>query len=354
MFQQTEIESMSKVFTQLGIKPKADTPEQFAQWLEEYQKGAKPKLKNETPVMEGASALSASSQILEKHPRLPTFSGDKKGETNFDLWKYEVQCLLKDNYSETAISQAIRRSLKGDAARIVMVLGPDANITDILSKFESVYGTIHSKATVLSTFYSAKQRDDESVAAWGCRLEELLNEALKKGLIQASATNDMLKNMFYEGLRSELKDITGFLFDKIPNFDDLRHEVRIKEEEMNQRKKSRKTERTQAVSANEDLQEIKAMIQNLNRDVSEMKKRVYTRDEDTYGEKSQTSQYSKGNRGRGQSYKKGQRKGRQSDEDIICYRCGQPGHLKYGCRVRLDHKSDQDLNTKGPTARRGR
>ena len=284
MFQQTEIESMSKVFTQLGIKPKADTPEQFAQWLEEYQKGAKPKLKNETPVMEGASALSASSQILEKHPRLPTFSGDKKGETNFDLWKYEVQCLLKDNYSETAISQAIRRSLKGDAARIVMVLGPDANITDILSKFESVYGTIHSKATVLSTFYSAKQRDDESVAAWGCRLEELLNEALKKGLIQASATNDMLKNMFYEGLRSELKDITGFLFDKIPNFDDLRHEVRIKEEEMNQRKKSRKTERTQAVSANEDLQEIKAMIQNLNRDVSEMKKRVYTRDEETYGE----------------------------------------------------------------------
>jgi hypothetical protein len=164
----------------------------------------------------------------------------------------------------------------------------------------------------------------------------------------------MLKNMFYEGLRSELKDITGFLFDKIPNFDDLRHEVRIKEEEMNQRKKSRKTERIQAVSANEDLQEIKAMIQNLNRDVSEMKTRVYTRDEDTYGEKSQTSQYLKENRGRGQSYKKGQRKGRQSDEDVICYRCGQPGHLKYGCRVRLDHKSDQDLNTKGPTARRSR
>ena len=54
----------------------------------------------------------------------------------------------------------------------------------------------------------------------------------------------MLKNMFYEGLRPELKDTTAFIFDKTQNFDDLRHEIRIKEEEMIQRKKSRKTERT--------------------------------------------------------------------------------------------------------------
>lgn len=59
-----------------------------------------------------------------------------------------MQCLHKENYCESVVSQAIRGSLKGDAARIVMVLGPGANITDILFKFESVYGTIDSKATV--------------------------------------------------------------------------------------------------------------------------------------------------------------------------------------------------------------
>lgn len=124
---------------------------------------------------------------------------------------------------------------------------------------------------------------------------------------------------------------------------------------MSQRKKSKKTERTQAISATEDLQEIKAMIQNLNKDVTEMKKRVYTRDEDSNGERRQKSQNFKGNnKGRGQSYKQGQYKGRQSDQEVTCFRCGQQGHLKYGCRVRLDHKSDQDLNMKRPTARHGR
>lgn len=73
-------------------------------------------------------------------------------------------------------------TLKGDAARIVIVLGPDANITNILSKFGSVYGTIHSKATVLSKFYSARQQEeDENVPACSCRLEDLLNHTQKEG-----------------------------------------------------------------------------------------------------------------------------------------------------------------------------
>lgn len=32
---------MTEVFTEMGLKPKADTPEHFKQWLEEFQKGAK-------------------------------------------------------------------------------------------------------------------------------------------------------------------------------------------------------------------------------------------------------------------------------------------------------------------------
>lgn len=360
MLQQKEIDSMTEVFTEMGLKPKADTPEHFKQWLEEFQKGAKPKVKRESTSEEGATAGGTTSQLLEKNPRLPIFSGDKKGDTNFDLWKYEVQCLLKENYCESVISQAIRRSLKGDAARIVMVLGPDANITDILSKFESVYGTIHSKATVLSKFYSARQQEEENVAAWGCRLEDLLNQARKEGLVQTAAVNDMLKNMFYEGLRPELKDTTAFIFDKTQNFDDLRHEIRIKEEEMIQRKKSRKTERTQAISTTEEIEEIKAMIQNLNKDVLDMKNRAYSTNENS--DKDMSPQYSsprfenyRGNiRGRGQFYRQGQFQGRQSAGDVTCYRCGQQGHLQYGCRVRLDHRRPQGLNMRRPTARRGK
>lgn len=43
--------------------------------------------------------------------------------------------------------------MKGDVVRIVMVLGFDVNIIDILFKFESVYGIIYSKVIVLLKFY---------------------------------------------------------------------------------------------------------------------------------------------------------------------------------------------------------
>lgn len=169
----------------------------------------------------------------------------------------------------------------------------------------------------------------------------------------------MLKNMFYEGLRPELKDTTAFIFDRTQNFD-LRHEIRIKEEEMIQRKKSRKTENTQAISTTEEIEEIKAMIKNLNKDVLDIKNRAYSTNENS--DKDMSPQYSsprfenyRGNiRGRGQFYRQGQFQGRQSAGDVTCYRCGQQGHLQYGCRVRLDHRRPQGLNMRRPTARRGK
>lgn len=60
MLQQKEIDSMTEVFTEMGLKPKADTPEQFKQWLEDFQKGAKPKVKRELTSEEGASAEGTS------------------------------------------------------------------------------------------------------------------------------------------------------------------------------------------------------------------------------------------------------------------------------------------------------
>lgn len=104
--------------------------------------------------------------------------------------------------------------MKGNAARVVMVLGPDSNITDILSKFESVHGTIHSKAAALSKLYSARQKEDGHVEAWDCKLEDLLNHTRKERIVPTAAVNDILKSIFYEGLRPELKDTSSFLFDK--------------------------------------------------------------------------------------------------------------------------------------------
>ena len=48
----------------------------------------------------------------------------QKGETSFYIWKYEVNCLKRDNfYAENVIKQAIRRSHRGQAQTVSVSLG---------------------------------------------------------------------------------------------------------------------------------------------------------------------------------------------------------------------------------------
>ena len=66
------------------------------------------------------SSLTVSIQI----PRISVFTGENtKGELSFDLWKYEVKCLLMDKtYSPDIIASAIKKSLRREASRVVMRL----------------------------------------------------------------------------------------------------------------------------------------------------------------------------------------------------------------------------------------
>ena len=45
-------------------------------------------------------------------PRISTFSGDKKCDVSYDLWKYEIICLMKESKNEVSILQAVRRSVQ--------------------------------------------------------------------------------------------------------------------------------------------------------------------------------------------------------------------------------------------------
>lgn len=85
-----------------------------------------------------ASGSNTSSYI----PKISCFSGDgSKNDTTYDLWRYEVDCLIKERYKEESIAQSIRRSLRGDAGKVAMRLGPGATVTQILDNMESVFGT---------------------------------------------------------------------------------------------------------------------------------------------------------------------------------------------------------------------
>ena len=87
--------------------------------------------------------------ITQMQPRLPIFSGEDK-DSPYDLWQFEVECLIADKRPECDIRAAIRRSLKGQACRTMMTLGTDATVKQILSKFQKVFGPTELSATVLT------------------------------------------------------------------------------------------------------------------------------------------------------------------------------------------------------------
>ena len=77
--------------------------------------------------------------------------------------------------------------------------GPSA----VLTKLEGFFGDVLTGESLLQQFYSERQKPDESIASWACRLESLVTNAIEKGKISASAKNDMLRSKFWV----DLKDI---------------------------------------------------------------------------------------------------------------------------------------------------
>ena len=111
-----------------------------------------------------------------------------------------------------------------------MSLGATATVEEIMTKLQSVFGNVATRGSIMRKFDTAIQKQDESVTAWGLRLEEKLQKATEKGHVRSEEKNDLLKDAFWRGLRSErLKNATRVHFELISNFELLRRAVRGEE-----------------------------------------------------------------------------------------------------------------------------
>lgn len=133
---------------------------------------------------------------------------------------------MDKSYSSDVIGNAIKKSLRGEAGRVAMRLEPSASIGDLIDKLENVYGTLELRECILAQFYCANQQSDESVIKWGCRLKDILAKAIDKGLVDKSKRNEMLRNMFWTGLKQSFKEISGHKYDTIGDFNKLRTAIR--------------------------------------------------------------------------------------------------------------------------------
>ena len=197
--------------------------------------------KTETPIRHQEETTASKEKIVVtdpySFPKLSPFSGDEirsKNVASYEEWKYEVDCLMQDgSYKESQLGQAIRKSLRSQAKRVVMPLGASASVSEIMKKLESVFGSVATRESIMREFYTATQQQEESVTAWGLRLEEILQRAMEKGHIRSEDRNDLLKDVFWRGLRSEkMKNATRVHFNSISNFELLRRAVREEENQI--------------------------------------------------------------------------------------------------------------------------
>ena len=217
-------------------------------------------------------------------PKFSIFSGEDpkpKTEATFEEWKYEVSCLRKDKiYSDTVIGQAIRKSLKGQAKKVLLPMGSGASVDEILVRLEGVFGNVATPMSILQEFYTAYQKQDESVAAWGLRLEEILQRAQEKGQLRIEEKDELLRNKFWRSLKSErLKSATRLHFHTIKSFDLLRQKVRAEEYEMKINSAAQqhviKTEKSEASSSSTEskMDLLLERMSDLEKKMKEMDKR---------------------------------------------------------------------------------
>ena len=209
--------------------------------------GPKFTLQPRTPGAIGASRLrqifgashnqsSFSAAPVYNPPKLPFFSGAEepnKGETSYEVWNYEVKCLQKADYlPESVLLHSIRASLRGAARELLVPMGEDASVDEVLEKLDGFYGNVSTAETIIQSFYNDFQKERECVASFGSRLEQTLSRAIRYGHMELSAKDSMLRSKFWTGLKSQqLRNSTRYLYDTYKDFPSLLREIRKVEQE---------------------------------------------------------------------------------------------------------------------------
>ncbi|XP_063447782.1 uncharacterized protein LOC134727334 [Mytilus trossulus] len=255
-----EVRNIIAAFKDMHMKPNAESPDAFKDWMKEFS--------------------TQKSLYTGYIPNIHTFSGDNKGDNTYEVWRYQVLCLIIENYAHEVIAQAIRRSLRKEPNKIVMRLGPKATVDDIIDKMDSIYGIVDPKEALLAQFYTARQEQDEDVSTWGCRLEDIYNKARRQGKIYEEDVEDMLRSMFWKGLKPELKRISGYKFDTIKDFNHLLLAIRELEHQQKEYTKENTPSQKKSIPAKranaprkKDKNELETVVKHLMSQIELLEKR---------------------------------------------------------------------------------
>ena len=192
--------------------------------------------------MSGMGPPPIWAQPIGHYPKITFFSGDGGNDAPYMQWRNEVRCLMTEGHGPANILQGIRRSLKGTAAEVLLNMGAGVTPSQILEKFDIIFGNALTSEVLLEDFYRARQNEGEKAVVWGCRLERLLNNVRDRGLVPSNA-QDMLRNRFWGGMSNDhMKNALRHRFDNGESFQNLLIAARMVEHEVARDEKFGSTE----------------------------------------------------------------------------------------------------------------
>ena len=323
----------------VSLLSEEDAEEMF---LESFRKLTPARKKHALHVMEGAELpkpliktepvtpqpeVQQRGIVYRDDPKLPSFSGEKGKDATFGRWFYEVQCIRQGPYPLHTVKDAIRKSLKSPAAEVVMRIGTAATVDQMIDKLRGLYGTVLPGAVLLQRFYQGVQENSETCAAWACRLEELLFQALEQGEVQTERMDKMLRSRFWNGLKDDrVKNATRHQ-EPILTFGELLVEARKVEEEYKEepQKETRARSHQATSTIDEKLDKILKRLDSLEGEVSKLKSKGTS-------ESSQQNTPAKRPRNCYKCKKEGHLAyGCREDQDVECYKCKGKGHIAAAC-----------------------
>ena len=203
-------------------------------------------------------------------PKLAAFSGEGlKNEPSYAQWRSEVQSILRAGlYQEPMIMTNVRRSLRGRAADALLAMGTDGRVQQVLDKFDVRFGDVCPTDMTLEKFFTARQLPNESMSAWGCRLEDIVSRIKDTG--SAAAARSMLRTRYWTGTYSDkIRNALRHHFDDGADFESLLRQARIAEQEPT----SMHVQQRAVVPSNDKLDEILRQLKELTCRVTELEKR---------------------------------------------------------------------------------
>ena len=268
---------------------------------------------------------STSSQSMVRYLTRPQFSSffgfsDERGKgVTYRVWRFEVDSAIHEGLHSHEV-----------IATKIVGFGPGTSVEEILEKLDQFYGDQGAAVgdELLSRAYSFRQQESEEVSAFASRLDNQIRQAKNHDaelLPDDEAVGRHLRLLFWQGLKESVKDKARHKRDSCKTFADLIAAARYGEKETNSAQFPRRVARQNMVCGTELPQSdgppgwLTQVCSAMAREVREALQPLTNSRPAATGGNFPGSGASSGYGG-------------DSLELPTCYRCGQKGHVRRGCR----------------------